>query len=213
MNIEAKREAAAKAIESAKALAVETAELARLEATIKLAESGVLSQAYARQNASDELNRINTTCEQIVAELPIYSAKTKTDRKWNPSRQYGLGNQMAVVTGLLSGIQYSATEHKLQMLAFTGLNEDLIEQTLKAFGNTSYYSKNYTEIVPEEPYDVDAILANLALIENALSITIDKSDITEAKMAARFKRAAIVAEKNMNDDMLTIEASKTTINI
>lgn len=203
------REQAAAAIEAAKTKAAEAKEIMQLNMAIaRTNDTAVMARVHAeiKREASDKLALLNATCDQIVSELPIYSVRTRENRKWNPSRQYGYGNQIAMITGLLSGIQYSATDHKLQMLALTNLDEDLIEATLAAFGNTAYYSANYHTVVDEVPFNVPAILANLDLVEEALGITLDKSAINESTMRSHFTKARLTAEKKMAE----VEAALAT---
>ena len=217
-NLQELRAQAAAAIEAAKLKAADAKEelqlkmtIARTNDSIKMAiarttDNAIRARVRAEisREATDKLNLLNATCEQIVSEMPIYSARTRENRKWNPSRQYGYGNQIATITGLLSGIQYSAIDHKEQMLALTSLDEDLIEATLAAFGNTSYYNTNYHLVVDEVPFNVPEILANLDLVEEVLGITLDKSAINESTMRAHFTKARLTAEKKMNDVELAL---------
>ena len=206
-NLQELRAQAAAAIEAAKLKAADAKEEMQLRMVIaRTNDTSVMARVRAeiKREATDKLNLLNATCEHIVSVMPISSARTRENRKWNPSKQYGYGNQITMVTGLLSGIQYSATDHKLQMLALTGLDEDLIEATLAAFGNTSYYSANYHTVVDEVPFNVPAILANLDLVEEALGVTLDKSAINESTMRTHFTKARLTAEKKMNDIELAL---------
>lgn len=207
--LEELRQQAAAAIEAAKLKAADAKEELQLKMTIaRTNDNAVLARVRAeiKREASDKLNLLNTACDSIVAEMPIYSARTKDNRKWNPSRQYGYGNQIAMVTGLLSGIQYSALDHKQQMLALTNLDDDLIEETMSAFGSASYYSANYHVVTDEVPFNVPAILAGLDLVEERLGLTLDKSTITEASMRAHFNKSRLSAEKKMAE----VEAALAT---
>ena len=189
----------------------------KIQAQLNMLENDNLTlarvKASLRQETSDKLTNLNTQCEQLVATMPIYNAKTKQDRKWNPSRQYGLGNQIATLTGILSGIQYSATAHKEQLLALTGLSEDVIEATLEAFGSPSYYSNNYAMVVDEVPYNLDEILNNIGLIEQALNIVVDKSKLTETTMRTRFTVARTTAERTATQTATTVALSNQLISI
>jgi hypothetical protein len=128
--------------------------------------------------------------------MPSYNNKTRENRKWMPSRQYGLGNQITALTGLLSGIQYSATVHKPYLLAATGLSEDLIESTLEALGTTAYYSTNYNAIIVGTDYNLATLNNNLQVIESILDITLDKSKINEATLSNRMLVAQLKAERD-----------------
>lgn len=178
-------------------------ENAKLTAKLKNLTNESLLNAQANlaivTEASDTLKSLNDQCEQVVIGMPIRNAATREDRKWNPSRQYGYGNQIALVTGILSGIQYSANDHKVHMLALTGLNEDLVEQTLEAFGNTAYYSRNYHQVVASMPYNVAKVNEYLSIIESVLDITIDRTKITEEVFSTRFTIADNRAVQQMNE--------------
>ena len=191
--------------------------VARLTAQIKMLDNPNLVKARVkamlRQEVTDKLTSLNNQCEALIASMPIYSSRTKQERKWNPSKQYGLGNQVALLTGLLSGIQYSASEHKVQLLALTGLNEDVIESTLEAFGSPAYYSNNYGIVIDESPFDIDAIRDNVILLEQALNITLDDSKLTPSFMRAKFITARSLAEKTAASAATTVSLSHQLVQI
>lgn len=191
--------------------------VARLTAQIKMLDNPNLVkarvQAMLRQEVTDKLTSLNNQCEALITSMPIYSNRTKQERKWNPSKQYGLGNQVALLTGLLSGIQYSATEHKMQLLALTGLSEDVIEATLEAFGSPAYYSNNYGMVIDESPFDIEAIQDNVRLIEQALDITLDKSKLTPSFMRSKFAVARSSAERTAASAATTVSLSHQLVQI
>ena len=188
----------------------EQVEIARLQAKLQSFDNPALLKAKVaatlNNTAASKLNDLNAACAAIVASMPIYSAKTRENRKWNPSQLYGFGSKINSLYMLLSGIQYAATEHKLQMLAITGLSETLIEQTLEAFGAPAYYSNNYGTIVAETPYDIVALRQNIMLLADTLDIYLDTSRITEQTMRARFDVAKLRAERQAAEAELTIAA-------
>jgi hypothetical protein len=192
-------------------------ELARVRAEMRILENPNLVKARVkamlRQEVTDKLTSLNNQCEALIASMPIYSNRTKQERKWNPSKQYGLGNQVALLTGLLSGIQYSAAEHKIQLLALTGLSEDVIESTLEAFGSPAYYSNNYGIVIDESPFDIDAIRDNVILLEQALNITLDDSKLTPSFMRAKFITARSLAEKTAASAATTVSLSHQLVQI
>lgn len=207
--------AAAKA-EAAEKVAA-TVKVTRLQAQLKVMTDDKLITAKAHQAitaaTSDKLREIEIACESIVSEMPIYSAKTRENRKWNPSRQYGMGNQIAALTGILSGIQYSAMDHRVQMLAYTGLNEDLIEATLEAFGNTAYYSKNHDIVINEVPYSLEGIQNALMLIEEVLDVSLDKSKVTSNVLRSKFEVARLKATADAEEAHVTQELSNQVITL
>lgn len=208
-------------VAAAKAQAAEKVEnqiaVARLNAQLSTATNEHLINAKARQAmtaaTTNKLKELELACETIVNEMPIYNQKTRENRKWNPSRQYGLGNQIALLTGLLSGIQYSAMDHRVQMLALTELDEDTIEQTLEAFGNTAYYSKNHDLIVDEVEYDFEGIQNAVMLLEEHFEITLDKSKLTDRTLRAKFSVARAKAEADKEEAATTAELSQGLIEV
>ena len=192
--IQALREQATYKVQTIIASAKQTAEVSRLQAII----SGNLGVAMANQaiteQTSTKINNLLVECAGIVTSIPIYSKATRESRKFNPTKVYGFGNQLSNLLSLLSGIQYSATDHKALLLAHTGLSEDLIEQTLEAFGRPTYYSANYSTIVEEQAYDATKALDCIKLIEAALDVELDKSKLTPSTFRTQFEVARIKAE-------------------
>ena len=202
-----KAQVAAKVAETTAAVK-EQVEVAQLEAKLNVLSNDNLIVARARMElisaTSKKLSDLEMQCQQVISSMPIYSAKTRENRKWNPSRQYGMGNQIATLTGILSGIQYSATEHKRVMLEMTGFSEDLVEQTLEAFGNVSYYSRNNDLVVEDISYDMEAILSNIAIIEQILDIDLDKKKLNNTIMRQRFEVARVRAERQKAEAEATL---------
>lgn len=147
-----------------------------------------------RQNTMDTLSSLDGQCEAIVSNMEIYSKTLRKARTWNPSKRYGYGNSIAELLGLLSGIQYSVQEHAQQMLAVTGLTSDLIERTLNAAGNTSYYSVNNGVVVEGTRMSVGEFRECLQLLEFQLGIELDKSLVTQANADRLFEIAQVKAE-------------------
>ena len=143
------------------------------------------------QQTTDKLKEIEQQCIMIIAEMPTFNKKTGENRKWNPTRQFGLGNHIQAVSGILAGIQYSVAEHKLQMLALTGLSEDLIEDTLNAFGSLPYYNANYNVIVDEVPLDLPRLTQNLLLISEILDVELNMQLLTPQSIELRSQKAMI----------------------
>lgn len=205
-----KQEAQAKLQTSIQA-AKEAAEMNKYKAIISGGVDRIMAQAAVREETSEKLKSIELLCSTIVSELPIQNRATRETRKWNPSRVYGYGNQIGALVGILSGIQYSANEHKIQMLAQTGLNEQIIEDTLNAFGAPAYFSEKYDVIVDERPFDINSICNCLEILEFKLDLTLDKSLVTEATLSKQFELARIKAEIARNTFALTRQIKTVTV--
>ena len=198
-------------LEAAIAKAKEEAEERRYNAIISGGVDRVMAISAVKEATSEELKAIEMACSMIVKDLPLTNKATREIRKWNPSRVYGYGNQIGALVGILSGIQYSAAEHRLQMLATTGLNEQIIEDTLNAFGSPAYFSAKYETIVPEKPYCINSIKNSLEVLEIKLNINLDKDAITEELLSKQFESARLRAETERNNYLVTKQTKTITV--
>ena len=198
-------------LEAAITKAKEEAEERRYNAIISGGVDRVMAISAVKEATSEELKAIEMACSMIVKDLPLTNKATREIRKWNPSRVYGYGNQIGALVGILSGIQYSAAEHRLQMLATTGLNEQIIEDTLNAFGSPSYFSAKYETIVPEKPYCINSIKNSLEVLEIKLNINLDKDAITEELLSQQFESARLRAETERNNYLVTKQTKTITV--
>lgn len=190
--IELAREEAARKVAEKLAHRKEQAELALL--TSDKYQDSLVEQAI-REETTNKLATLNEVCKSIVEENPIYSTTLRQQRKWNPSKRYGLGNQIADLVGLLTGIQYSVKEHNELMLAATGLSKDLIERTIDAFGQLPYYSVVNTTIVEGTSANAATVQECLILLEAQLGIELDKSKVTQKFMDNQYEFAMAKAER------------------
>ena len=198
-------------LEAAITKAKEEAEERRYNAIISGGVDRVMAISAVKEATSEELKAVEMACSMIVKDLPLTNKATREIRKWNPSRVYGYGNQIGALVGILSGIQYSAAEHRLQMLATTGLNEQIIEDTLNAFGSPSYFSAKYETIVPEKPYCINSIKNSLEVLEIKLNINLDKDAITEELLSKQFEAARLRAETERNNYLVTKQTKTITV--
>lgn len=190
----------AKANVAAKILAAkEAAEIALLTNDSFL--NAQVNQAL-RDQTTEKLTSLIDQCNAIVEANPVINRTLRQERKFNPSKRYGLGNQFALVSGLLSGIQYSVQEHASLMLEITGLSADLIETTLQHLGQLPYYSVNYNEVVEGAAGNASGLLDNILLIESILGITLDKSLIKQSVLDRQHEIALAKAEKAQAENEL-----------
>lgn len=177
----------------------EAAEIARLEATLKLESSEELFAARVKLTANSEqtekLQNLVNECEGIVASVPVYNQKTRTNRQWAGSHKYNYGNQIDLMYQLATGILYACAEHKQLLLAHTGLNVELLEQVVKAFGTPTYYSRNYNTIVKEKPFDVALAKSTINIMQSILGVVIDTSSLATHNFVEEFNKAKITAKK------------------
>lgn len=192
--------------EAAQAVA-EKIEAAKIQAEINRLTNTKLQDAMVRQQLKEDttkrLEDLFMQCESIVEGNPVMNAKTKQVRTFNASRRYGLGNQITLVSGLLTGILYSVQEHKDMMLAVTGLTADLVESAVEAFGSLPYYSENYSVVVEGVPADADVLKNTLELVATSLDVELDLSKLTQATLDKQYQVAQVKAEAAMEEAKLT----------
>lgn len=171
----------------------EKVEVARLRAQIDLEGSEHLLEAKAQQALRNEqterLKDIVNFCAAVPVEYPIAKKRSTENRVWMGKQRYGFNSQINLVYELISGMLYSCQEHKDLMFAHTGLNAELVEQTMAAFGIPAYYDYNTNTIVEESPYNVDVVQSMLGILQSQLGVVIDTSPVTEQTFAKQFDTA------------------------
>lgn len=211
MNIQ-ELQAKVDALKAANEVAVrERVEVARLTATIALEESPALLEARVQLAAKDAqtqtLQRIVDECEGIISTVPIHNPKTRTDRKWSGNHRFAYGTQIDLLYQLATGILYSCQEHKQLLMAHTGANPELLEQFLDAFGTPSYYSRNHHVIMEAKPYDINALLGTLEVMQSSFNVIIDTSRVTEGMLVTEFNRAEATAQADYAAAVEAIEGA------
>lgn len=189
------QEILAKINEEASARAAQLNDEALIAAVTHPAYVGALAASKAAEGKLEKLNNYLKQCEAIVEAMPIYSEKTRQTVKFKPTSQFGLSTEISKLIAICTGIQYAKAEHKVQMLAITGLSETLIEQTLADLGSLPYYNSNYGVLVDGTMPNVEALKQDLILVATTLGVTVDTSFITQAYMERRYEAAMIREQK------------------
>ena len=189
------QEILAKINEEASARAAQLNDEALIAAVTHPAYVGALAASKAAEGKLEKLNNYLKQCEAIVEAMPIYSEKNRQTVKFRPSSQFGLSTEISKLIAICTGIQYAKAEHKVQMLAITGLSETLIEQTLADLGSLPYYNSNYGVLVDGTMPNVEALKQDLILVATTLGVTVDTSFITQAYMERRYEAAMIREQK------------------
>ena len=200
MNIE-QLKAQVKAVSEANAVKIkEAAEVARLEATLKLESSPALFTAKVRIAANGAqtalLQKVVSECSALVASLPIHNPKTRTARKWAGAHRFGYGAQVDLMYQLATGILYACAEHKELLLAHANLDLEVLEQVVEAFGSPKYYSRNYNTIVDSKPYCLELVKATVDVMQSEMGVVVDTSKLTTEQFEYEFVRASNTAESN-----------------
>lgn len=202
MNIE-QLKAQVKAKQEANAARIrEAAEVARLEATLKLEESPALFNARVKVEAAAQQTRTLETlvkeCNAIVTATPIHNPKTRSNRVWAGGRRFAYGTQIDLMYQLATGILFSCQEHKELLLAHTGLNGELLEQFVDAFGTPMYYSRNHNEIVEAKPYDVERVGSVVDVMQSELGVVVDTAKLTKDSFEGEFLKAENTAQTQLD---------------
>ncbi len=190
MNIE-QLKAQVKAKQEANAAKIrEAAEVARLEATLKLEDSPALFNARVKvEAAAQQTNTLKTLvdeCAGIITATPVHNKNTRSNRVWAGVRRFEYGNQIDLMYQLATGILYSCAEHKELLLAHTGLNSELVEQFVEAFGSPMYYNRNHNEIAEAKPYNFDRVTSVVDVMQSELGVVADTTKLTEKNFKGEF---------------------------
>lgn len=168
---------------------------------------------YIKTESLNKLKALHQACSEIIAAAPVYDRIAKEDRKWKPQATYGYGEEMQLLSGLISGIRYSAAVHKDLLQEETGLDDATIEMFLTALGQTPYYSSKANVVVEGTPLDLEALQGVLMLIEDTLGIVIDKSALTPARVQAENAKARMRAEVLIAEQAVTERQSAMAFTI
>jgi hypothetical protein len=184
------------------------AQIAGLEATLKLEGSKALFNAKVKLAATGaqtaKLQQLVDECVGIIASVPVYNQKTRTNRVWAGSRKFNYGGQINLMYQLASGILYSCAEHKALLLAHTGLSLELLEEVVNAFGTPTYYSRNYHTIVEEKPFTIELVRGSIEVMQSELSVVVDTTALTELNFQTEFVKAETTANDNFDHAVVAI---------
>jgi hypothetical protein len=161
----------------------EAAEIAKLQAMIKLESNESLLTAKAKLMVSGEnskkLQDMINECTAIINSMPVYNDKSRENRKWAGKHKYGFGSQVDAMFEIATGIIYSCKTHKDLLLIHTGLNLEMLSQLVDAFGNPTYYNRNNNVVVEEVPANIVELNTIMQVLQSEMQITIDCSKLTD----------------------------------
>lgn len=189
----------------------EAAEIARLESAIKLESSEPLFNAKVKLETNGlqtaKLQRLVSECEAIIESVPVHNTKTRSSRVWAGSHRYGFGTQVDLMYQLATGILYACAEHKELLLQHTGLNLELLEEIVSAFGTPSYYSRNYHTIVESKPYDIDRVKMGIEVMQSQLDVVINTNVLTKDTFELDFVRGETRAQADFKQAVEAIDSA------
>lgn len=171
--------------------------VASLTATLELESSTVLFDSKVKlavtSGNTKKLQDLVNVCSGIIDETPVQNTKTRTVREWAGSKRFSFGNQINLMYQLATGIMYSANEHKQLLLAHTGLDIELVEQFVEAFGSPAYYSRNNNVLVEAKPYNTEAVDSAVAVMQSSLGVVVDVTKLTTANFSLEAGKAEVKA--------------------
>ena len=200
-----------------------------MEATTKIKELQAQLEARKAERANEfaqKVEMIKVTKEIEKLDSPLYEARelAKQDSMTldvittNISEQYAQDDRkMSLVFGygiipnkmlaIMKSIQFSKQAEKEELLMLTGLDEQQIEDTLEAFGNTAYFSKANIEVVPAIDMDIDKLktLLRMASTDMGLVSTLDLSKFNVANVEYQYKRSEYKASEMLANTQAYVE--------
>jgi hypothetical protein len=177
---------------------LEARKLAKAQELSELKETIVLKHELAKLNSplydKRELQKSDNTTLDVLLEK-VEEVYAKDDRKM--SQTFGYGIIPNKILTLLKAIQYTKASDREELLLITGLDEQTIEDTLDAFGNTAYFAKTSIEVVPEIPMDIDRTKELLRLVGTDMSLVsdLDLSKFNIDNVRYQYTRARVKAEE------------------
>jgi hypothetical protein len=217
MTLEELKQQVAQAQADAKAKVEESIEVARLTAQLNMYQSEPLQRVMAKLelegNSVATLRTHIATAEQIVASMPVMNSKTRELRKFRTNRIYGYGDTVALITALVTGIQYSANEHKAMILAAVGLDEVLVSQLVEALGQMPYYSTAQAMVMSGVAMNVEATKFYLEIVASRLGIVVDTARINEVTYNQQYQIALAKADLQAKEVEITNSLTSKLITV
>ncbi len=130
------------------------------------------------------------------------------DRKM--SLVFGYGIIPSKILAIMKSIQFSKHEEKEELLMMTGLDNQIIEDVLDAFGNTAYFSKAAIEVVPAQDMDIMLVkeLLETVAIDMKLVSNLDLSRFNSANVDYQYKRAELKAQEMYDNTQEYVEKAQ-----
>jgi hypothetical protein len=178
------------------ARAAKVAEMAEIVEIAKLNHE--LTKLDSPLYAKRELTKIDSTALDVLL-VQVEEEYAKDDRKISQTFGYGIIPNKIIT--LLKAIQFSKAQLKEDLLLMTGLDEQVIEDTLDAFGNTAYFSKTAVEVIPAMPMDIPRVkeLLEMVAIDMKLVSDLDLCKFNPANVDYQYKRSQLNADEMLDN--------------
>lgn len=173
-------------IAARKAMLTGMMEERKIQRQIEQVESPLYEKRFMEEEDNKKLDAFIAFIEDMYAE-----------NRRKVSQVFGFGviaNKMLII---VQAIQYSKIDEKHELLALTGLTEQLVEDIVEAYGATAYFSAREMEIKEAIPMDTIKIkeLLKVAAFDMGLVSDLNLVKFNHDNVENMYKRAAIRAEE------------------
>ena len=167
----------------------ELAKQKKLELELRKIESPSYEARVIQEDDIATLDAIISHAEEL------YAADSR-----KVSKVFGYGLIVNKILTVVQAIQYAKAEEKAELLAMSGLSEQLVEDILDSYGNTAYFSRKEVAIKPSIPMNIPKLkeLLQLAIMDLGLVSDISMAKLNEETVQYFYDKAQVNAE-----DMLT----------
>jgi len=176
--------------------AAKKAELEEVVATV-MVQHELTKLTSPLYNHRELTKRDSVTLDVLLDQIAEVYARD--NRKMSLTFGYGIIPNKIIT--LLKAIQFSKAAEKEEFLMMTGLDEQIIEDTLDAFGNTAYFSKMGIEVIDAIPMDIDKVrqLLQTIAVDMKLVSELDLSKFNKANVDYQYKRAQLKADEMLDN--------------
>lgn len=145
-----------------------------------------------------ELEKVDTSRLDAIIEH-ITSIYVSDKRK--VSQVYGYGITVNKLLTIMRSMMYSKVHEKAELLMMTGLDEQLIEDVIEAFGATAYFSPRQLAIIPEKPMSITRLkeLLSIAALDIGLITSVNMSKLNTANIEYQSVSARLRAEESLEN--------------
>lgn len=192
--------------EFAALVAAKTAQRAQLvqqairQAQVSALMNDNLQALLAKQDFKDsQTTKLKFMIEQLSSlYLTVPSYVEGKVREARPSRFFNQGEQIDLLTQLVSLVLYAPKEHRNLLVSIVPtISQSVMEQFLASQGRSSYVPRESLEAVEEVPYNYPKLVESVQLLSAMLDVVVDTTEMSERRLAEDFTRARNKAEKEM----------------
>lgn len=185
-------------------VAAKTAQRAQLvqqairQAQVSALMNDDLQALLAKQDFKDSQTNILRNWVQQLSSLYITvpSYKDGKVRDARPSRLFNQGEQLDLLTQVVSLVLYAPKEHRTLIPGIVPtVSQSVMEQFLGSQGRSAFVPRESLEVTEEVPFNFNKLVESVQLLSSMLDVVIDTSELSSQRMAADFTRARNEAEK------------------